>query len=80
MAHTARLSMAAIRQLFPNRKFFRFGDVHWPPRSPNLSICDFFLVRLTKVSRVQNETSYSGRTTTSEANFRKGLHICKSEN
>jgi len=42
-AHTARSSMAAVRQLFGNRIISRFGDIHWPPRSPDLSACDFFL-------------------------------------
>jgi len=42
-AHTARASMAVVRQMFPGHVISRFGDVHWPPRSPDLSICDFFL-------------------------------------
>nr|CAH7739049.1 unnamed protein product [Callosobruchus chinensis] len=33
---------------FPNRLISRFGDVLWPPRSPDLSICDFFLWRWLK--------------------------------
>jgi len=28
---------------FPGRLISRFGDVPWPPRSPDLSLCDFFL-------------------------------------
>jgi hypothetical protein len=36
--------MAAVRQLFPNRVISRFGDLYWPPRFPDLSMCDFFLV------------------------------------
>ena len=42
-AHTARASMEVIRQMFPGHVISRFGDVRWPPRSPDLSICDFFL-------------------------------------
>jgi transposase len=42
-AHTARASMMAVRQLFGNHVISRFGDIHWPPRSPDLSVCDFFL-------------------------------------
>jgi len=42
-AHTARASMAVVRQMFPGHVISRFGDVHWPPRSSDLSICDFFL-------------------------------------
>jgi len=30
----------AIKQ-FPQRVVSCFGDVSWPPRSPDLSICDF---------------------------------------
>lgn len=42
-AHTARASMAVLHRLFSNRLISRFGDVLWPPRSPDLSICDFYL-------------------------------------
>jgi len=42
-AHTARASMTFIRQMFPQHVVSRFGDVPWPPRSPDLSACDFFL-------------------------------------
>jgi hypothetical protein len=42
-AHTAQNSMAVVRGMFPQHVIFRFGDVEWPPRSPDLSACDFFL-------------------------------------
>jgi hypothetical protein len=42
-AHTAKASMTAVRQMFPQHVVSRFGDVPWPPRSPDLSACDFFL-------------------------------------
>jgi len=42
-SHTARQSMAAVRELFGNRVISRFGGIPWPPRSPDLSVCDFFL-------------------------------------
>jgi hypothetical protein len=42
-AHTARASMAVVRQKFPGRVISRFGDINWPARSPDLSIPDFFL-------------------------------------
>jgi len=29
--------------MFPQHVVSRFGDVPWPPRSPDLSACDFFL-------------------------------------
>jgi len=42
-AHTAVISIAAFRRFFPQRVIFRFGDVSWPPRSPDLTAADFFL-------------------------------------
>lgn len=42
-AHTARVSMQVLRGMFPERLISRFGDIPWPPRSPDLSTCDFFL-------------------------------------
>jgi len=41
--HTAVISIAALRRLFPQRVISRFGDVPWPPRSPDLTAPDFFL-------------------------------------
>ena len=42
-AHTARAAMAVVRTMFPDRLISRCGDVPWPPWSPDLSMCDFFL-------------------------------------
>ena len=42
-AHTARASMQVLCDIFPQHLISRFGDIHWPPRSPDLSICDYFL-------------------------------------
>ena len=42
-AHTARETMDMLRTHFPNRVISRFGDVPWPPRSPDLSPPEFFL-------------------------------------
>ncbi|KAF0773203.1 Uncharacterized protein FWK35_00001108 [Aphis craccivora] len=39
----ARVSINAIQQIFGNRIISKTGDIHWPPQSPNLSVCDFFL-------------------------------------
>jgi len=36
-------SMTVVRQMFPQHVVSRFGDVPWPPRSPDLSACDLFL-------------------------------------
>ena len=41
-AHTARISMKRVQEMFPRRVISRFGDVHWLARSPDLSVCDFF--------------------------------------
>ena len=40
-AHTANESMSIVRNMFPGHLISRFGDVPWPPRSPDLSTCDF---------------------------------------
>ena len=37
------ISIVALRRLFPQRVISRFGDVPWPPRSPDLLAPDFFL-------------------------------------
>ena len=42
-SHTARMSMNAVKALFPNRVVSRNGDIPWPPRSPDLTPCDYFL-------------------------------------
>ena len=42
-AHTSRRSLAILRELFPGRLLSLRGDIAWPPRSPDLSPCDFFL-------------------------------------
>jgi len=41
-SHTARISMNAVNALFPGRVISRNGDIPWPPRSPDLTACDFF--------------------------------------
>ena len=43
IAHNANESMTIVRNMFPGHLISRFGDVPWPPRSPDLSTCDFFL-------------------------------------
>jgi hypothetical protein len=42
-AHTARHSMAVLREMFPGRLISRYGDIPWPARSPDLTPCDYFL-------------------------------------
>jgi hypothetical protein len=41
-AHTSRRSLAILRELVPGRLLSLRGDIAWPPRSPDLSPCDFF--------------------------------------
>ena len=43
ISHTARQSLEAVRELFGSHVISRFGNLQWPPRSPDLSLCDFFL-------------------------------------
>ena len=43
-AHTANELMTIARNMFPGHLISRFGDVPWPPRSPDLSTCDFFFL------------------------------------
>lgn len=42
-AHTARVSIARLQELFPAAVISRNGDVPWPARSPDLTVCDFWL-------------------------------------
>jgi hypothetical protein len=41
--HTARESMACLRQPFSGRLISRYGDLPWSPRSPDLADPDFFM-------------------------------------
>jgi len=42
-AHTASESVTIVRNMFSGHLISRFRDMPWPPRSPDLSTCDFFL-------------------------------------
>lgn len=42
-AHTANRVMDYLRRKFRGRVISRHGDIAWPARSPDLSVCDFFL-------------------------------------
>ena len=35
--------MNLLREMFPGRLVSKYGDVDWPPRSPDLTAPDFFL-------------------------------------
>lgn len=41
--HSTRRITEWLNENFPNRWIGRFGPVSWPPRSPDLTSCDFFL-------------------------------------
>jgi hypothetical protein len=42
-AHACRRSLGIIGEMIPGRVVSLRGDVGWPPRSPHLTPCDFFL-------------------------------------
>jgi len=42
-AHTARLTIELLRQIFGRRIISRNFEITWPPRSPDLTAPDFFL-------------------------------------
>jgi len=41
--HTSKTTLDFLRKSFGNRLIFRKTEFSWPPRSPDLSVCDFFL-------------------------------------
>ena len=94
--HTARASMTAVQAAFPNHVISRFRDLPWPPRSPDLSMCDFYLWGFlkTRVYAAKPRTLEELKTAIREnireigeetlvkveANFRNRLQICACEN
>ena len=42
-AHTAKRTIELIKKKFDGKLISKFGDINWPPRSPDLTPCDFFL-------------------------------------
>lgn len=42
-SHTSNATMQYLRGQFPGRVMSKRGDLPWPPRSPDLTVCDFFL-------------------------------------
>lgn len=57
-AHTARASMNLLQENFPQKLISRFGDIPWPPRSPDLTPMDLFLWGYLK-ERVYNDNPQS---------------------
>jgi hypothetical protein len=66
-SHTARDSMAAVTNLFPNHVISRYGDITWPARSPDLSACDFFLWGYLKSRLQSSSTAHSSGVGTSNS-------------
>jgi len=42
-AQTSRRSLSLLREMFPGHVISLRGDIRWPPRSPDLTPCDFYL-------------------------------------
>lgn len=42
-SHTADVSLAVCRRIFPGHLISRRGDINWPARSPDLTAPDYFL-------------------------------------
>jgi len=57
-AHTANAPMTIVRNMFPGHLITRFGDVQWPPRSPDLSTCDFFRLGVFEIACLHSKTPY----------------------
>lgn len=53
--------MTAIRALFPYPEISRFKNISWRPRSPDLTLCDFFIFGLSQRNRLQIKTTYITR-------------------
>ena len=66
-SHTARDSMAAVRNLFPNHIISRYGDITYPARSPDLSACFFLSLGVSEISNLQS-TSTPHRTGVATSN------------
>ncbi|PSN58494.1 hypothetical protein C0J52_00814 [Blattella germanica] len=51
--HTARASMGILREMFTDRIISRHGNVPWPAKSPDLTVCDVFFGATSKVKCTQ---------------------------
>jgi hypothetical protein len=47
-AHTTRRPCASVKEMFPGRVVSLHEAVPWPPRSPDLSPCDFLMWRTSR--------------------------------
>ena len=57
------VNTAACIRFMSHFSFCRFWSFGWPPRSPGLSTCDFFLWGYLKSRVLYFQAAYSGRTT-----------------
>jgi len=42
-AHTSRVARERLNEMFPDKWIGKYGPHHWPPRSPDLSVLDYYL-------------------------------------
>lgn len=42
-AHTSRLARNCLNEMFPRRWIGKYGPINWPPRSPDLTVLDYYL-------------------------------------
>ena len=42
-AYTARQTRDVLKRTLPGRLVSKYGDITWPPRSPDLTAADFFV-------------------------------------
>jgi len=42
-SHTAKIAINILCPLFPGHLISSYGNIAWPARSPDLSVCDFYL-------------------------------------
>lgn len=42
-AHTSRIAREKLNNMFPNKWIGKYGPHHWPARSPDLTILDYYL-------------------------------------
>ena len=56
-SHTSNRSITILRNLFPDRLISLRGDIGWPPRSPDLSPCDFFPLGVYQIASLQTQAN-----------------------
>jgi hypothetical protein len=42
-AHTSRVARERLNEMFPDKWIGKYGPHHWPPRSPDLTVLDYYL-------------------------------------